>query len=439
MDINKFFVFLLTSVFSLFYAWGSNNDRLNKSLSKYDYFDCVVNGMIKVYKNGKFGFVNLKGKEVVPLCAEYIDMGDITNYHSTFCPILVDDTITLFSKKGKVIKSPQVHSSDYAGLIYFKNRIGIVVKDKIRYLDSNWYDVRPSDAYILLKCDDGRKEYSLLYDYSGKQILKYDDICYMHSLSFNSSKDYFIVKRGGKYGVVDINGSILVPYKLDQCDIDLVGKYVVCSSAPDVYTLLSLQCDTLSSKEYDNYFEYKDYFFGWKDSECDIVYNNKFVDDFIFGGNKVIANPYTTSIISLGTERTVEYFCISQNLLMYKANGNYGILNKLGQEVIPCKYCHIDILNNLIIAYDTFDLNKSLVSIFDKEGVCIKEHLYYCLFDNKSKFHYIFNSVYDENISFIWDDRKANLIEMENIIFSRCDTGFYKQKVGNGYKIIKLK
>ena len=128
--------------------------------------------MIKVHKDGRCGFVNIRGREIISPCNEYTDMGLRSNYYSDFCPLLVKDTITLFSKKGKMIKSDIIESCDYSGIIYFKNKIGIVVKEKIKYLDSNMYEFFPSEKYFLFRCNDGNREYSLLYDHKGNKILK---------------------------------------------------------------------------------------------------------------------------------------------------------------------------------------------------------------------------------------------------------------------------
>ena len=49
--------------------------------------------------------------------------------------------------------------------------------------------------------------------------------------------------------------------------------------------ILSLTCDTLSPIEYDRHFTYKDFIFVWNGLNCDIIRDDKFVDDFEFGNN----------------------------------------------------------------------------------------------------------------------------------------------------------
>ena len=69
MHTNKFFTILFTVLCLCFNVHSQRFDekRLNDSLAKYDYFEGVVNDLIKVQKNSKCGFVNIKGEEIIPL------------------------------------------------------------------------------------------------------------------------------------------------------------------------------------------------------------------------------------------------------------------------------------------------------------------------------------------------------------------------------------
>ena len=435
MDTNKFFAILCIVLCLCFDVWSDNEYRLNKTLAKYDHIGCVYNDMIKVYKNGNCGFVNIKGKEVISPQKGYVDMGKKSNYYSNFCPLLVNDTIAIFSKKGKIIESDKIDNCDNYGIVYFQNKTGVVVEDKIKYHDYPWYWISASEKFYLYRCDDGENEYSLLCDDKGTKILKYDRIYFMYDSRTDSyiSNKYFIVKNNNKYGVVDTKDHLIVPFKFDNNKFFLDGNYIVCNKSPESLIILALNGDTLSTIEYDKYSTYKNYIFGWRGLACEIICNNKSVDMFEFGKNNIIIkdSSYIT-INTLSNESAIEYFYIDRNLLIYKANGNYGIIDKKGKEILPCKYYQIDILTNSIIAYKTFGSLKSIVSLFDKKGICIKENLCYSSFLGKLNNGCVFSSLADNDTVFIWNDRKKILFDFENASFDCCNNENYCKIISDG-------
>lgn len=415
MDTNKFFAILCIVLCLCFDVWSDNEYRLNKTLAKYDHIGSVVNDMIKVYKNRECGFVNFKGKEVISPRKGYKNYKNISHFYFDYCPLLVDDTIAIFSKKGKIIKTPKIIDISRTGEIFFQDKAAIMVKDKIIYLDMNYYSISElyGDKYFRLRCEDEKKKYASLYNDKGNKIMEYDDINFMvndcHAEGY--SKKYFIAKSKGKYGIVDNKNHLIVPFSLDQSEITFTGKYVICRQQTENHEsskeiILSLTCDTLSLIEYDRHFTYKDFIFVWNGLDCDIIRDDKFVDDFEFGNNIIKKDSASMTISTLTDRVSIEYFRIDGNLLIYKANGNYGIIDKKGKEILPCKYYQIDILTNSIIAYKTFGSLKSIVSLFDKKGICIKENLCYSSFLGKLNNGCVFSSLTDNDTVFIWNDRK---------------------------------
>ena len=421
--------------------------------------------MIKVQKNSKCGFVNIKGEEIIPLRYSW----DESYCCENFCYMQIGDSITLFSKKGEVIKLNKIKRGDaFSRIIYFQNKVGIVVDDKIKCLDENVYWVYEMGSYFIFLCDDEGSLYSLLYDYEGNEILKYDEIGVMmnggndvyYKYNFTENDKYFIVKKNNKYGVVDVKDRLIVPFKFDKNTMTLSGNYLIYhnfNKSELNYIVFSLSGDTLSSTEYDYYSTYKNNIFCWHGSNCDIICNNKLTDRFIFGKNLITKDSSHVTINTLSNESVLEYFCINGDLLTYKTNGKYGVIHKNGKEIVPCNYFDIKMLDNLIIAHKDSSY-EPIVSLFDKKGNCIKDNLYYDPLLT-SFFHFSTSSTdkdYEcyKNLHpmlrmllgkppktyYIWNDKKAKLIEVKQVVGDKLSIDYCKVKSDDGtYRIIKVK
>lgn len=469
MHTDKFFTILFAVLCLCFNAHSQRFDekRLNDSLAKYDYFEGVVNDMIKVQKNSKCGFVNIKGEEIIPLRYSW----DGSYCYENFCYMQIGDSVTLFSKKGEVIKSGKIErNNEESRIIYFQNKVGIVVDDKIKYLDANMYWVADIGSYFIFQCDDEGNRYSLLYDYEGNEILKYDEIHFMLNRSLFShheslqpySNQYFIVKKNNKYGVVDLKERLIVPFKFDKNTITLSDNYLIYhnfNKSELSFIVFSLSGDALSSIEYDRCSTYKNYIFGWHDSDCDIICNNKLTDRFKFGKNLITKDSSHVKINTLSKESMMNFFYINGDLLIYETNGKFGVIHKNGKEIVPCKYFSIDVLDNLIIAHKDSSY-EPIVSLFDKKGNCIKDNLCYpftpnihlngCLFtsstdkDNESykNLHPMLRMGLGKppKTYYIWNDKKAKLIEVKQVVGDKLSIDYCKVKSDDGtYRIIKVK
>ena len=468
MDTDKFFTILFAVLCLCFNAHSQRFDekRLNDSLAKYDYFEGVVNDLIKVQKNSKCGFVNIKGEEIIPLRYSW----DKSYCYENFCAMQTDDSIVLFSKMGEVIPSDKIKDiNEESRIIYFQNKVGIVVDDKIKYLDANMYWVADIGFYFIFQCDDEGNQYSLLYDYEGNEILKYDEIHFMLNRSLFShheflqrySNQYFIVKKNNKYGVVDLKERLIVPFKFDKNIITLSDNYLIYhnfNKSELSFIVFSLSGDALSSTEYDRCSTYKNYIFGWHDSDCDIICNNKLTDRFKFGKNLITKDSSHVTINTLSNESVLDYFYINGDLLIYETNGKCGVIHKNGKEIVPCNYFDIDVLDNLIIAHKDSSY-EPIVSLFDKKGNCIKDNLCYaftsnihlkCLFtsstdkDNESykNLHPMLRMGLGEppKTYYIWNDKKAKLIEVKHVVGDKLSIDYCKVKSDDGtYRIIKVK
>lgn len=452
MGINKILTVYVLSLIFIQGAKSSNIERLNECLITYDYVDRVCNGLIKVKKNGKCGFVNKKGKEIISLNSGYEDMGEVSNFHSSVCPLKLNDSIIFLDKKGHVIETPTIYAVEN-GIVCFQRglerELGVIGEKGIRYFDNNMYDIRFADPYVVLDCDDGTKEYSVMYDREGELIMKYDHICFQYKSEEDKSKK-FVVKKEGKYGIVNKKNKIIVPFKLNSdCDkFHTDGRYVFYENPEGKIGVMSINCDTILSADYENYKCYGKYVFAWAPSKFDMVYENKRVNETKFGNLHV--RKCNDSII-LSSDRNnvkIDRFYIDNDLLVYFMGDSCGIFDKNGRNIIKNEYKRFEILNNLIIAYLNFDMEESKISLFDKNGRCVENGLYtsfdFCdnsRIKNKYQIFKKYEGNKDEYIIYIWNDKKKNLKKVQS--FFSCPygirDGLLRIKGKNGFNFIKVK
>lgn len=448
MDINKCLIVYFLSLLFLSSAKSSNIEKLNRQLAKYDYVDCIYNGLIKVKKNGKCGFINKKGKEIVSFDNDYEDMGDVSNFHSSICPLKLHDSIILIDRKGEIVKTPTIRAIEN-DIIYFQNGLGIIGNKGIKYLDNNMYDIRFSDSYFVLDCDNGTKEYSLLYDSNGDLIMKYDHICFQYKSREEDAKKNFIVKKNGKYGIVNENNKTIFPFIQSDCNyFHADGNYIFFEDSTGKTGVMSRNCDTILPIGYENYHCYKNYVFIWDNENFDMVYDNKCIDELKFGDLHIKKEDNSLVLIANRKRIKADWFYIENELLVYATGGVYGILDKSGEIILEQKYVNVEIFNNLIIAYEDFNSIDSKVSLFRKDGHNLESELYYnvCLFDNFKR-----NSIYrifkkqdidtNENIVYVWNEEKKRFYKSPTSFV--CPYGVHNgllRIVDNGvYKFIKVK
>ena len=147
-------------------------------------------GLAKVKKEGKFGFIDKKGNFIVNNIYDFV--GDFTNGYAI---VAKGALYGLINAKGEVVMEIKY---SYLGNVY-NDVIGFKTTDKSTY---GYYNV--VDGEFL-----GAQQYNEIADG-------------VHT--YNCSDDgYIVVKQGDYYGILNKKGEYVInPYLLDICFINLV-------------------------------------------------------------------------------------------------------------------------------------------------------------------------------------------------------------------------
>ena len=338
------------------YTSKAIDDKQNNLFTSYDEVEAIQNilkdgsiyyqtNTLKVKKNGLYGLINLRGKELLP--CEYTSIEPIQGTKNSF--------VTVKNKlKGLV---------DDSGNIIIENK----------YSDIQSLTDKYEDGYIV---KNDSSQYGLI-NYNKKQILecKYEEIMHV------TGNNLYVVKEDGKIEVVNNANEVLLTNAFDEAEsienntivIKKDGKYGLIQS--DGTELLHTDYQDLQYAFDDNYIAKKDDKYGIisKDGIEKIQFKyNKITylpEEGFFRAEKDDANSdlidmnlnvKATGIISEINsnngfiklrvngeykyynnkieEKMIEEVYPANTLFVSKKNGKYGFINIQGQVIVDYKY-----------------------------------------------------------------------------------------------------
>ena len=304
--------------------------------------------ILRVKKNGKYGVINLDGKEILP--CEYDEITALEGIKSTV-KIVKDGKYGIADNTGKVLLGTQYAEVTNLGQ---DNKAGFIVKG-----------------------EDGK--YGIV-DYSNTQVLeaKYDEIYKIHG------NDFYVVKQDGKQVLIKKDGTVTLSEGFDEITAILknVENGVIYKSS-NQYGIMKTTGEVTIEASYEELKETKSgIFIAKKDGKYGVIdlennpkvefkyqtmsYNEKadlyIAEDENFN-NDLLDSSYTVKqtgiLVDLNDEK--EYIEMSQNgeykyynfkfeeknvtdifdsntLFLSKKDGKYGFVDKEGKVVVDYIY-----------------------------------------------------------------------------------------------------
>ena len=313
-----------------------NKTQGQKGACKYDFIDKFKNGFYKVRSNGKWGFINAQGEEVVP--CQYKEASDFEDNYS----LVMDENgkYGFLEKEGTTAKVAIPCKSDSReGMKMLSGMTKITQGGKCKVMNTKGEFVAPeqyadaidampiSTAIIKVINNNGCKAVNVL----GKTIVSgVDNIEYLGS-------NLLMVKDGGKCGIYDLNGNKVMGPKYDDIKPFCNGLAPACEKGKWGY----------------------------------INEKGKQVFDFIYTS----AEPFNENGVAVvGLGNNLKLIDVNRNLLgdneyneigdfkdgiaKAKRNGKYGFINSQGEEIIPCKYDRIEAFDDETQMAKVYNGNK---------------------------------------------------------------------------------
>lgn len=298
------------------YFWNNQSknyslEGLAKACVRYDWVSDFHEGLARVGKADKFGYIDRNGEEVIPCVFDVSEEEGEWNFHDGLALVYKDGKYFFINKKGE------------------------------EAFPFNWKYARHfSDGLAAVNNED---EHGYI-DTKGKTVFKFSDSEY--SWGYNFSDGLAAVLKDGKYGYVDKKGNLVVPviYELEEMEepsefheglaaVMKGGKYgYIDKNGKEVIPLKYSGADDFS----------EGLAAVWKDDLCGFIDNT---------GNEVVPFNYVWAS---------EFH---DGLAVVSKEGKYGYIDKTGKEIIPCQYD---------FAYD-FSEGLAKVSKADKFGYVGKD------------------------------------------------------------------
>jgi serine/threonine protein kinase len=269
--------------------------------------------LAKVTLNGKVGFIDKTGKEVIP--CKYDDAG---TFSEGLAAVEFNGRWGFIDKTGE-----EVISCKYDEKWPFSEGLAAVeLNGKWGYIDKTGKEEIPCKYDYAWSFFEGTAEVQLngkhgLIDKTGKEIApcKYD-----HAFYF--SEGYTAVRLNGKYGFIDKTGKEVIPCKYDHAFYFSEGYVAVRLGK---YGFIDKTGKEVIPYKYSDANSFSEGLFPVK-------FNDKwgFIDKT---GKEVIPCKYDYANSFFG------------GLAFVRLKDRYGFINKTGKEVIPCKYNEAEIFS----------------------------------------------------------------------------------------------
>lgn len=391
-------VFLCT--YDVDYATGGYktkvlNSKNEEILTGYDKIEAIANkdegslwyeaDVLKVQKDGKYGLVNFKGKEILPV--EYDNIESILGIKNAL-KIKKDGKYGIANNEGKIVIKPQYLEIAQLGK---DNKSGYIVED-----DNQKYGIVDYSDNVILQCEYDKVnqvygndlyvvtklEKQILVGKDGKEVLSsnqnYDEIT-----SILKTKDAgVIVKKGKKYGVINLKGEKVIEFNYDELQEAKSGIFIFKKNGK--YGIIDVDNNEKVSAKYTNitYQEASDMYIAEKENfESDIIddtFNVKLSGMLLAFNNEEgyikIKNQENVSYYNFKFEEKhdTEIFA-NHTLFLRKQNGKYGFVDKDGNVVVDYQYDDATDQNDYGFAGVKKDGKWGLI---DANGKLVQEPIY---------------------------------------------------------------
>ncbi|MEB8345782.1 WG repeat-containing protein [Flavobacteriaceae bacterium KMM 6898] len=315
------------------------------SESSYTYFE---SGLCLIEKNGKLGYINSDFQTVIPFgkykASEAFDL-------SKRAVVKTKGKYGLINTMDEFILEPKFQSIDYFKYpsgrykVQYANNYGIIDSTGREILPTRYLEITPNyfqidtlrKGILILKKNNGN---SSVTDYNGQVLIpeKYDDIG-MFEVENNFS--YSIVKKNGKYGLINHLDEISLPIENDLIEKRRWFDYLIVEKDGS-QSLYTKDGKEIISKKYEEI------------DPCYYNYNERFIvkRNGLFGVidiNENIIIPIEFDSIS----NWVEY---GPDAHFVVKNGKHGLINREGKEIIPPVYDEIIVDNPKLIKVENSGL-----------------------------------------------------------------------------------
>ena len=212
----------------------------------YDYIECGSGWPALVHDGDYFGFVDKNGRQIVPIKYTYA-----TCFNDGFSVVFSEDGSAIINENGEIVLYPKEKGYEVANSIFIQDRKGfssgllLVIKDgKVGYINTEGTVVIPFmydwgtpfwGDYALVRTSDrigyinrNGKELEVTFTkYSEEKGNEYATALLNDYVKGNKPSKLLKVKKEGRWGCVNENGDVVVPFKYEEVGESTEGMTIV--------------------------------------------------------------------------------------------------------------------------------------------------------------------------------------------------------------------
>ena len=338
------------------YKTKAINSKNEEILTGYDKIEAIDNidknenvwyedNILRVQKDGKYGLIDLNGKELLP--TEYDEIIGLNGIENSIL-IKKDEKYGLVNDTGSVIIEPNYKEIKNLGETYREGYItidendkyGVIGATKMKLLDNKYDNIEQvylSDYYLVT--ENGERK---VINSSGETILNsgFDQIS-------SKTEDGFIYVSQGLYGEINTTGEVQIEPTYQ--DLKQVKKGVYIAKNNDRYGIIDNEGNTMIPFDYTLITYNKDAkLFIADDANYNTTIINENYESKITG---ILSEINTTkSYIRMRVDDEYKYYDLScqektnievledNTLFLSKKDGKYGFVDKKGNVVVDYIY-----------------------------------------------------------------------------------------------------
>ena len=286
--MKKSTLFVLLAIF--YSVTACDNSQLSAVSDLTEYYDearSFENGLAAVKKNGKWGFIDKTGKEVIPM--QYSDVG---YFNEGLVPVELGEQWGFFDNKGQE-----------------------VIPVKLQY--DNVWSFREGLAKV---CKIGNFECGFI-DKTGQEVIP---VQYKQAMSFHEG---LAVVSKGEWGIIDKTGREIVPLQYNDIPSNFINGLSVVEK-DNKWKFI----DRTGKEVFQLQSQYSSVFLTTENIAVVIKDNWDKWGIIDLNGNEI--TPLQYNFINLDFQN---------GLTIVAQNNKYGVIDKTGKEVIPVQYDAISI------------------------------------------------------------------------------------------------
>lgn len=315
------------------FDWGFYDEGTGERLTEpvydsitYRYLHAEKKGFYRIKEGEKWGLLNQDRSVWIP--TEYDHINYISKRNQPYISIQKGDQYGVLAPKGDIILA-----AEYDNILFDGYRYKVYQNDQCGLRDNKGKELMPicfdaieDHAYVThmrVRKGDQWAVYNWIKDDPCSMAVKYDEIEYFTK--------YFVVRKGTKYGLVDLDHKIILPIEYDYMSPFFLQFLNTVLVGKDRKVGL-MRIDEAGQSSIEVPIEYDDVWVDERSFKIKVKKGDRI--DYYYNDQTLFDLAYND----------VQYY-VDIDRVMVKQRGKWGMMTPEGEAILPIAYTRIHVMN----------------------------------------------------------------------------------------------